>query len=96
MITEREAWLHIASLWDNPHVVGTAYISENMDWGICGCLDTLYYSRRISLEVLHEMKARLPSQRDRWGYCWKSNEQGAAARASFCREQATLLEEPKP
>ncbi len=93
-MTEREAWLFLADKWDNVegdehprYVVVNGYEAA----GLCPCIDSLESADDITPPVAAFMLAKIPKKRDSHDACWPFTEEGAKARAAFCRKQARLL-----
>lgn len=100
-MTERQAWLKLAKMWDK------AYIDSDGDYsamgtasmGLCPCItldiaDDL--DQGVSVSMLGKIK-KLPKI-THYGleFVWRTDKASAEARAAFCRKQAALLAKRKP
>ena len=93
MITEKEAWLMLAKLWDrslsiNPALTPGAMINGIVRTGLCSSIVSLFYAALITLQQMHDMKAKLPCVRR---FVWPTTVEGAKERVAFCRKMAEEL-----
>lgn len=96
-LTERQAWLRLAELWDKPQqnesnecFIQTAY---GRPYGLCASMDCL----DIPPKVDNAMMAKIGKLPNKLGdFKWGLGKAGAKARAKFCRKQAAMLERKRP
>jgi len=92
-MTEKQAWLHLAKLWDHPTKDGTRVYVEMLEGfgfepcGLCDCIEELGNRDDISWEVNGVMLGKIPERLPN-GFVWPTNLRGAKQRAEFCRKQA--------
>lgn len=101
-MTEREAWLYLAELWDSPDeenedevVVPCVKIMDETHDGLCDCIDGMEYYDMIPEWTAIEMRERikvLPDCRHHY-YKFTLDFEGSAARAAFCRSMAEKCEQ---
>lgn len=98
-MTKREAWLSLATAWDNakPDKNGEwcAAIGIWQDHGLCGSIFSLQLPMRVSEQMFAQMKKHWPKRiavRTKEGVAWRwpFTKAGAKARAAFCRKMARL------
>jgi hypothetical protein len=103
MTTEHEAWLELASWWDDAKtdgsdegdgdtVAGCPFENEGLFFGICACLQVLKDEELISTETYVKMKNRLNKvliDNDAWAdFLYPLTPEGARYRAALCRQFA--------
>jgi len=97
-LTERAAWLRIASWYDKPKDMGGYFTNSKGICGICSCVDELMSVGSITQETFATMlskidtevyKARLLSGDFLYDNCKKSS---CTRRAALCRKFAKQLE----
>ena len=88
-MTEQQAWLALAKLWDKPLLEfwcdDYAVILDNRPrYGLCGCIAGLPIS-----DWMRERMRRKACGRTQLGrYRWQLDARGARSRAAFCRKMA--------
>jgi hypothetical protein len=88
-MTEREAWLDLAELWDVPFTENDSVVvafGQQRAHGLCGSISLLPGLTDEQRATMFA-KVALPDG----SYRWPLTLEGAAQRAAFCREQAALL-----
>jgi hypothetical protein len=94
--TEKKAWLWFAEQWDDATTIKRktfVLVSGTKCYGICDCLDLLYYlasgysiTRPIYKKMFERLKKEIP---DYWtGYLFPRTKNGAKKRAELCRKLA--------
>ena len=92
MMTEREAWLHVAALWKKAiPTYGDYYKAEGAS-GICSNFRRLWQEGKITFETYDVTCFKIRMVRPNDAYKWPLDVTGRDARISFCLEQARLLE----
>lgn len=102
-MNEKQALLHMAELWDKPRVDVNkrAYVvTESIRrCGICGTLNFLYDTGKISTDVYLSIYRKIGPIVDQHGrptgYLSPRTIEGAKRRAALCRELAEQCEEKK-
>jgi hypothetical protein len=92
MLTEREAWLQVAELWDGAYESVSGIITDNCDSGICTCIDDLE-DNLISPDMADSMRDKIEGAKTKKSDVWlfPLTMEGAQQRAAFCRAQARKL-----
>ncbi len=98
-MTEKQAWLKLAKMWDEARVDASTGLSAPTGSDSCGLCPCIYLDigDLLSCDVTESMIAKieeLPSLNCQ-GFRWKTNLEGAKSRAAFCRKQAALLAKRK-
>jgi hypothetical protein len=104
MLSEREAWLKLAEIWDSPIVKDNAELGLmghrafveiksvfGSPCGLCPCINVFHYLDWIDSGTAHVIHKKIPESRSFDGYVWPRTVEGAKQRAAFCREQADAL-----
>lgn len=99
MLTEKEAWLEMAKLWEDavPCSCGCetwrVEADEDSAGGLCDTLSWLQRADVIAAETYYIMNTKLKDygRRILGAYYWPQNAEGAKARVEFCKTQAENL-----
>lgn len=99
-MTEKQAWLCLAKLWDKPHCDRDDWHgvkTGNYDsYGLCPCIEFLQQAVRISDDTFCDMMNKIPKRRiNLSAFAWRPNAAGAEQRAAFCRKMAKACERKK-
>ena len=98
-MSEREAWVYLAPLWDKPTMAGGVayaiiYFGDRAE-GLCGSVFLLWYHGLISNRTRNAMGKQIkavpktiPGLHAPDLYAWPRNLAGAKQRAAFCRRMA--------
>lgn len=97
-MTEREAWLYCADLWDSPFVDtdGGCWVYANgcKSMGLCSTICWMFEEESALYQAMLDKIGLLAASmdRDHENFLWSIDTEGARQRAAFCRRQAQLLE----
>ena len=88
-MTEKQAWLKLAKLWDESlldfwredYVV---ILDNRPRYGLCDCITCLPISDRMRDKMRRKARGRTKLGR----YSWQLDARGARSRAAFCRKMA--------
>lgn len=94
---ERQAWLYLYKKWKEAENPLLNHYRVNGNLGLCGCIDDLFYERKISENTMKKMKKIIHREQDRVNalFIFPLDKHGALSRANFCLKQANRLKVKK-
>lgn len=96
MITEKEAWLDLATQWSSAQLntIGNYAVIDSYgnldDDGLCCSVDSLYDLNKINEDIRRKMLNKIRKQKrevDNCAYKWPLTKEGAEKRVEFCLKQ---------